>query len=365
MSALINQLQTDPLPIEWAEEIEFDPLGIQEIVEDVFGARRLSCTYGQSNSGKTTLMLDLALRMPAGLPWLGKRVEPGAVIWVAAESPNSVRLRLEAYRRHHGIRVGEFAIVPVALNLLDGSADVDELIDMIKLEQKRLKLPLRWLGIDTVARVMPSGDENSGEDMGRLVSTGDRFRAELGCHVNFIHHSGKEQAKGARGHSSLRASVDTELEVVDDSATGLHTITVTKQRDIGGKGVALSARFQPVELGRNQWDKPVTACVVVHEMPESDHLLAVKRRVDEDSAESVVLAGFAALHVMGVNTNDAPNSGDYLPSQLLKKSLSSGFDRSALEAAMHRLMKRGSLARGVIGQYANRTPRYGLFDTRT
>ena len=358
---LLDDLQLDErLPIEWASEIEFDPTGIQEIVEEVFGARRVSVTYGASNSGKTTLMLDLAFRMTAGLPWLGKRVEPGAVIWVAAESPNSVRLRLEAYRRHHGVTVGEFAIVPVALNLLDGSGDVDELIDMIKGEQKRLRLPLRWLGVDTVARVMPTGDENSAEDMGRLVATGDRFRVELGCHVNFIHHSGKEQAKGARGHSSLRAAVDTELEVVDDPATGLHTITVTKQRDIGGKGLVLSARFKPIELGRNQWDKPVTACVVVHEMPESDHLRAVKRRVDEDSADAAVLAGFKALEAMGVRATDGPASPDYLPRHLLKKSLSAGFDRPALEAAMHRLMTRGALARDVTGQYPNRTPRYGL-----
>ena len=79
------------LPIEFAEDIDFDPLAIHEIVEDVFGARRMSVTYGESNSGKTTLMLDLAFRMPSGLPWLGKRVEPSAVIYVAAESPNSVQ----------------------------------------------------------------------------------------------------------------------------------------------------------------------------------------------------------------------------------------------------------------------------------
>lgn len=352
------------LPIERADEIEFSETDLHEIVEDVFGARRMSVTYGESNSGKTTLMLDLALRMPTGREWLGKRVEPSAVIYIAAESPNSVRLRLEAFRRHHGAPIGEFAMVPSALNFLDPSADVEDLIDLINVEKKRLTLPLRWICVDTVARVMAGADENAGSDMSRLVATCDRLREVVGAHVNLIHHSGKDAAKGARGHSSLRAAVDTEIEVTFDPSTKLHTLEVTKQRDLSSKGAKMSARFLPVKLGTNQWGKPITACVVEPDQPASSHIRAVMAAVDNKNAEAATLAGFRRLTEQGVQASDARNAADFLPKQMLAKGLDGGFSKDQIEAAMNRMMTNGTLKRAPIGHYSNRTPRFGLVCTK-
>src|SRR5215472_10692421 len=91
----------EPLKIEWAQSITFDPADASEIVEDIFVKGAMSVVYGESNSGKTTMLGDLAFRMTRGEPWLGRRVVMGSVIYVAAESPNSLRRRLEAYRRTH------------------------------------------------------------------------------------------------------------------------------------------------------------------------------------------------------------------------------------------------------------------------
>lgn len=68
MGEMLARVHIPPaVPIKFAEDIEFDPLAIHEIVKDVFGARRMSVTYGECNFGKTTLMLDLAFRMPSGV----------------------------------------------------------------------------------------------------------------------------------------------------------------------------------------------------------------------------------------------------------------------------------------------------------
>lgn len=349
------------IPLERADEIEFNPLDVHEIVEDMFGARRASVTYGDSGSGKTTLMLDLALRMPTGLPWLGKQVEPGAVIYLAAESPQSVRLRLEAYRRHHGVKVGAFAMIPVALNLLGPSADVEGLIELVKIEQRLLKLPVRWLCVDTLARVMPGANENAGEDMSRLVAAIDLLREEIGAHVNLVHHSGKDATKGARGHSSLLAAIDTEIEVTFDPATRLRTLEVTKQRDIGSLGVKLSARFLPIELGTNQWGKPITACVVKQDEPESQHLQALRESTNRRHAEDVVLAGYQRLVDMGLAPSDTRNSGSYLPRQLVDKGLAGGHDLEGLRCAMNHLMTAGRLKHSPEAfRYPNGTKKAGL-----
>jgi hypothetical protein len=116
---------------------------------------------------------------------------------------------------------------------------------------------------DTLARAMAGGNENSPEDMGMLVRHSDMIRAKTGAHVLWVHHTGKDLLKGARGHSSLRAATDTELEVTHDEASGARVLKVTKQRDISSVGLELAGKLIAVELGIfDCWGRAVTACVV-------------------------------------------------------------------------------------------------------
>lgn len=347
-----------PIPFKWASEIDADLNDLKEIVEGVLTAGGMSVVYGESNSGKTTLILDLALRMPDGLPWLGKRLEPGAVIYVACEGSGSIKRRLAAYRKHHGREVGAFGLIPSTLNLMDPSSDVEDLIELIKDKIAEIGQLVLLVIVDTVARAMGGANENAGEDMARLVSAGDRIRQETGAHVLFVHHSGKEAAKGARGHSSLRGAIDTEIEVTAEAP--VHTLTVTKQRDLDSKGERISGRFVSVELGHNQWGNPVTACVVEPVEQASPHVQAVMDSVAKDRADAVTRAGFLRLLEMGVKPTDGHTSPDFLPRQLTEKGLAEGFDRKELTAAMNRLMSSGVFTRAVIGHYGNRNPRYGL-----
>ncbi len=251
------------LPFEWASEIDDSGADeIREIVEDVLTAGGLSCAYGESNSGKSYCIGHLAFCIARGVPWLGKRVERGAVIYVAAEGAASIRRRIRAYRKRTGARLDSFGLVSTSVNLLAPSIDLESLLSLIREKASEIGEAVLLVVVDTLARVIAGGDENSGEDMGRLVAAGDLIRHETGAHVLFVHHSGKNALLGARGHSSLRAALDTELEVTKDEAAKLHFVEVKKQRDLATIGTRLSARFEPVELGRNQWGKPITACVV-------------------------------------------------------------------------------------------------------
>ena len=98
--------------------------------------------------------------------------------------------------------------------------------------------------------------------MGALIGACDAIRAELACTVILIHHAGKDTTKGARGHSSLRAAVDTEIEV-----TGLvnpRLATVRKQRDLPS-GDVFAFDLEVVDLGTDKetYD-PISACVAVY-----------------------------------------------------------------------------------------------------
>jgi len=218
---------------------------------------------------------------------------------------------------------------------------------------------VRLIIIDTVARAVAGGDENSSTDMGRLIAACDQIRTETGAHVALIHHAGKDAAKGARGHSSLRAAVDTEIEITAEAP--IHTLQITKQRDLASKGLRLSARFVSVELGLNQWGKPRTACVVEPIDAPSSHMAALMRQTDERQADQVVLRAFKRLQAMGINATDGKTSPNSLPKQVLEKHLGEGLDRTQINDAMNRLMVRGVFRRDVVGQYgANRAKQFGL-----
>ena len=85
--------------------------------------------------------------------------------------------------------------------------------------------------IDTLNRAMAGGDENSSQDMGNFIANCDRVAKVLGCLVLIVHHSGKNEAAGSRGHSSLLGAVDTEIEVAPSKAAKVGKLTITKSRD--------------------------------------------------------------------------------------------------------------------------------------
>ena len=73
--------------------------------------------------------------------------------------------------------------------------------------------------------------------MGALIKRCDfHLRVGTGAHAMLLHHTGKDVSQGARGHSSLRAAVDTEIEMTWDKEGQSGLATVTKQRDSRTEG---------------------------------------------------------------------------------------------------------------------------------
>jgi hypothetical protein len=233
-----------------------------DFVEGLLIDGAMSVVYGESNSGKTFWALDLSLYVADGAPWRGRSVDRRGVLYLALEGGHGIRNRVAAWRKHYGVAVAPFAVVPVQVNLLDPAADAVRVIEAAADAAEKLGRPVGLVVVDTLARAMAGGNENSPEDMGAFVRNVDLIRQTIPGHVQVIHHSGKDTAKGARGHSSLRAATDTEIEVTRDMVTGLSSARVTKQRDLPCDG-EFTFRLESVELGHDRRGKPVTSCVVV------------------------------------------------------------------------------------------------------
>jgi hypothetical protein len=225
------------------------------LVKGLLEQGSMSVIYGESNSGKTFLALDMAAHISLGWSWRERKARKGKVVYIAAESGLGIAERLIAFRKHHKLeQYGELYLALKTIVLAGENNDCDQLIEKIK-ETDGVALVI----VDTLARAIGGGNENSSEDMGGFIRCCDKIREETGAHVMVIHHSGKNSEKGARGHSSLRAAIDTEIQV--SQIEGIVTAQVLKQRD-GKIGDQFSFELTQIEIGVDEDDDPITSCVL-------------------------------------------------------------------------------------------------------
>jgi len=251
-----------PLPFIWFDAVQ-PSIDAIDFVEGILCTNQMSVVYGESNCGKTFFMTDLAFHIATGRRWRDREVDRGGVIYVALEGSFGIKNRLSALKKHYGMEGQKIplAVVATSINMLDPKADTGKLIALIKQASAEIGMPILLVVIDTLARAFAGGNENAPEDMGAVVINADRIRMEAPTALAFVHHSGKDQARGARGHNSLRAATDTEIEVTRQEGADFSVATVVKQRELETGG-AFAFRLEKVELGTNRRGKPVTSCIV-------------------------------------------------------------------------------------------------------
>lgn len=289
------------LPLVYWHDIQ-PSLAADDFIEGLLIKGAMSVVYGPSNCGKTFWTSDLAMHVATGRRWQGRDIEPGGVIYCALEGGHGIRNRVAAWRKHYGLEGVEvpFAIIPVTLNLLDPDADASRVVEAIEAAKREFGLPVAWTIMDTLSRAMAGGNENSPEDMGALVTNGTMIQQTTGSHLTWIHHSGKDQAQGARGHSLLRAATDTEIEISRASKDSPSVAKVTKQREMEIEG-EWTFGLQAIELGKNRRGKAVTSCIVTEATAEPD---ATR------SLPAGAKAGLAALHEALIKAGQRPVSRD-------------------------------------------------------
>jgi hypothetical protein len=194
------------------------------LVEEVLVQDTLAVLYGAAATGKSFMALDLALSVATGNPWQGKAVEPGPVVYIAAEGGAGLGQRIRAWMTRHQITsIDDAWFVLGAVNLLDEDEVAAFLAELAEIPVRPVLLP-----IDTLARCLVGGDENSAKDMGKAVAALDRLREALGCTVLLLHHTARHH-DAERGSTALRGAADTMLALRNDGDSV--TIACDKQKD--------------------------------------------------------------------------------------------------------------------------------------
>lgn len=264
-------------PLEW-------------LVRNVLPRAELAVIFGESGSGKTFLALDISAAVARGIAWRSRRTVRGGVVYVCAEGARGFKARLRAYSREHQVELAELpGVIADAPNLREPKDAAAVAYSIGKWAEAQGKVDV--VVVDTLSATTPGGNENSGEDMGLVLSHCKLIHKHTGAIVVLIHHSGKDATKGARGWSGLRAAADAEIEVVRNG--DFRVANITKMKD-GTDGESFAFKLKVVELGTDSDGEPESSCVVEHveAAPEAERSA---RKIKLGSREQIV---FDLLQVM-------------------------------------------------------------------
>ncbi len=206
-------------------EIISKPRTTNWLIKDYLEMNSTALLFGESGAGKSFVVLDMALSIATGKDWHNHPVKQGAVFYVAGEGQGGIAKRCLAWSKHHDTLLNDipFFVSHQAINLPDSENMINLMAEIEDSQQKPALIVF-----DTLARCL-NGDENSASDTSAFIQALDTIRTVYGCCVLVVHHSGKDESKGARGSSALKAAMDTELGLT--KMGDLKRLQVTKQKD--------------------------------------------------------------------------------------------------------------------------------------
>lgn len=176
------------------------------LIKNIIPETGFGIIYGKSGTYKSFLTIDLLAHIANGRAWFGNNTKQKPVIYIPLEGKSGISKRIEAWKVHNHSNDQILSIFE-NINFKDKN-NIEYLIEKIK----DARLDGGVICIDTLAQAGGDMDENSSKDMGNMIKTFQYIQQELGGIVLVVHHTGKDETKGMRGHSSLYASLDFALE---------------------------------------------------------------------------------------------------------------------------------------------------------
>lgn len=226
----------------------------EHLIKGILPSTGLGAIYGPSGSGKTFLALDLMMAVACQTDWFGHKVKNVPVVYVGLEGKGGINNRIKAWRINNpSLNPSNFKIILNNFDLMKQS-HVEALAQTIINDEMHQGL----IVIDTLNQASPGADENSSTDMGIIIKHLKLLQEMTGGLVLIVHHTGKNTAQGLRGHSSLKAALDANIEVTGgDKKSWL----LEKSKD-GEGGKSFGFRLEVHTLGNDSDGDPITSCTV-------------------------------------------------------------------------------------------------------
>jgi len=196
------------------------------IVHGIIEADSLNLIFGDPESGKSLLAIDMACCVASGTSFHGLPCKRGKVVYIAGEGESGLRRRFDAWAVATNTKVPLSSVFlstePQSL-CSQGSGSIIQSLAKIP--------PVSLVIIDTLSRNFGEGDENSTTDMNRFIKAVDQIRKLNGSAILILHHPGHGDKHRARGALTLKAALDSEYRTDKTRSTGKVVLTNTKMKD--------------------------------------------------------------------------------------------------------------------------------------
>ena len=254
----------------WVQDFCNLPPSETWLIQNYLEPDSLSVLFGDSESYKSFLMIDIACHIATGKAWRGNKVKQGVCLFIAGEGGNGLKKRIRAWFEYHRLPMANIAISVVPLALCDPS-NTGELIKDIKMLLRQSGIMPSFIGLDTLNTHFGPGDENGTSDMTKFLSVMRELRIATGGHVMASHHCGHGDKSRSRGSIVLHNGIDWEYRAERKPDTQITTIFNTKSKD-ADKPQPLAWTLERQDLPwATEEGVPMASCVLLPaELPDEE-----------------------------------------------------------------------------------------------
>lgn len=292
---------TRGLPTHTSQDFRHLPRHVW-LVRDVFHGGEVIILWGESQAGKTALLLDMVAAIASGSNWAGHPVTRTNVIYVALEGQIGVRTRVQALEHDRGVSHLE------GIHYVFNPCNVASEADVNELALTALKHDAKFIVIDTLsASIAGVAEENSNSAMAGMIANVQRLTQMTGAAVLLVHHCGNDPKRGARGAYALHANPDVSIEVGRSGEDRYWRL------DKGRDGVPASGWFkiEGVSFQPQHETEPLKSIVVRHvEDAEAPAALPSPKTKAQERADEALKAITLHLRMAGIGAEGEQSPGE-------------------------------------------------------
>lgn len=285
---------TRGLPTHTSQDFRHLPRHVW-LVRDVFHGGEIIILWGESQAGKTVLLLDMVAAIATGSDWAGHPVTRTNVIYVALEGQIGVRTRVQALEHDRGVSHLE------GIHYVFNPCNVASQEDVNELALTALKHDAKFIVIDTLsASIAGTAEENSNSAMAGMIANVQRLTQMTGAAVLLVHHCGNDPKRGARGAYALHANPDVSIEVGRSGEDRYWRLD--KGRD--GEPAAGWFKIEGVSFQPEHETEPLKSIVVRHvEDAEAPVALPSPKTKGQERADEALKAITLHLRMAGIGVD--------------------------------------------------------------
>lgn len=206
----------------------------EPVVKDLIPGEATVLFSGPGGSGKSYALLDLAVCVATGRPWLGLPTKKAPVLFIDLEN-RPVYVRERGSQVLQGQRLHSPPDVRMAFNLelgLDKDAFVDEIASLAQGYGPRLVI------LDSLVDLLGDANENDNVDMAAVMRRLGATVLATRATVIGIHHTPKSKSSTPRGASALRNGVDVNIMVTREG----NILKIKQDKNRLGPEIKVTAR---------------------------------------------------------------------------------------------------------------------------